>query len=181
VDLVFNSVAVAAVGGGEDPAFQTAVHKPGRRRTECLRAAGLCPCEAVAVAAPTGTVTFVFTDIEGSTRLWDEYPAEMRTALARHDGVVRAAIEANNGYVFATGGDGFAAAFQRVGDALRAAVSAQGSLGEVAWPEQARVTVRMGLHTGEAEEQHGDYVGSAVNRAARTAAVVGTAAVVAQG
>jgi predicted ATPase/class 3 adenylate cyclase len=120
-----------------------------------------------AVAPPTGTVSFLFTDIEGSTRLWDEHPDSMGEALALHDAIVRRAIEANSGYVFATGGDGFAAAFQRVGDALRAAVSAQGSLEEVAWPSGALLRVRMGLHTGEAEERHGDFLGSAVNRAAR--------------
>jgi predicted ATPase/class 3 adenylate cyclase len=120
-----------------------------------------------AVAPPTGTVTFWFTDIEGSTRLWDEHPESMRAALADHDAIVRGAIEGHGGYVFATGGDGFAAAFQRVGDALRAAVSAQGSLEGVAWPSGAVLRVRMGLHTGEAEERQGDYLGSAVNRAAR--------------
>jgi predicted ATPase/class 3 adenylate cyclase len=121
----------------------------------------------VAVAAPTGTVTFLFTDIEGSTRLWDEHPAEMGEALAEHDQIVRTAIESNGGYVFATGGDGFAAAFPRVGDAVRAAVGAQAALEMVVWPEQVALRVRMGLHTGEAEEHDGDYVGSAVNRAAR--------------
>src|ERR1700751_2525776 len=120
-----------------------------------------------AVAPPTGTVSFLFTDIEGSTRLWDEHPESMREALALHDPIVRRTIEASRGYVFATGGDGFAAAFQRVRDALRAAVGAQGSLEDVAWPAGVLLRVRMGLHTGEAEERHGDYLGSAVNRAAR--------------
>jgi class 3 adenylate cyclase len=63
---------------------------------------------------PSGTVTFLFTDIEGSTRLWEERPDEMRAALARHDEILRATIEGNGGYVFATGGDGFAAAFARL-------------------------------------------------------------------
>ena len=60
---------------------------------------------------PTGTVTFLFTDIEGSTRLWEERPVEMRGALAEHDAIVRGAIDAHGGYVFSTGGDGFAVAF----------------------------------------------------------------------
>ena len=64
-------------------------------------------------APPTGTVTFLFTDIEGSTRLWEERPDEMRAALAEHDAIVRSAIEAHGGYVFSTGGDGFAAASAR--------------------------------------------------------------------
>ena len=60
---------------------------------------------------PTGTVTFLFTDIEGSTRLWEERSVEMRGALAEHDAIVRGAIDAHGGYVFSTGGDGFAVAF----------------------------------------------------------------------
>jgi class 3 adenylate cyclase len=111
---------------------------------------------------PSGTVTFLFTDIEGSTRLWEERPDEMRTALAEHDALVRAAIESHGGYVFSTGGDGFASAFSRAADAGDAARKAQASL---AGPRLSRV--RMGMHTGEVEERDGDYFGPAVNRAAR--------------
>ncbi len=68
------------------------------------------------VQAPTGTVTFLFTDIEGSTRLWEADGAAMREALARHDAIVRDAVERAGGFVFATGGDGFAVAFSRAGD-----------------------------------------------------------------
>ena len=78
---------------------------------------------------PSGTVTFLFTDIEGSTRLWDERPAEMREALAEHDAILRAAISSNDGVVFATGGDGFAAAFHRAADAVGAATQSQSTLG----------------------------------------------------
>ena len=70
---------------------------------------------------PTGTVTFLFTDIEGSTRLWEERPDEMRAALAEHDALLRAVIDAHGGYVFSTGGDGFAAAFSRAHHAIDAA------------------------------------------------------------
>ena len=77
---------------------------------------------------PSGTVTFLFTDIEGSTRLWEEHPDDMRVSLRRHDEIVRAAIEGNRGYVFATGGDSFAAAFEVPSAAIAAALEAQESL-----------------------------------------------------
>ncbi len=93
----------------------------------------------------------------------------MTGALARHDEVVRGAIEDRGGYVFATGGDGFAAAFARAGDAASAATDAQSVLAAESWGE-AVIRVRMGLHCGEAEERDGDYFGSAVNRAARVMA-----------
>jgi predicted ATPase len=109
----------------------------------------------------------VFTDIEGSTGLWESSPEAMRVALPRHDVIVREAIEARGGYVFATGGDGFAAAFARAGDALEAAAAAQTALESEAWPEGARLRVRIGVHTGEVTERGGDYFGPAVNRAAR--------------
>ena len=119
------------------------------------------------MGGPSGTVTFLFTDIAGSTSLWELAPEAMRTALAEHDVIVRGAIGANGGHVFATGGDGFAAAFARPEDAADAATKAQGALADHDWPEEAPVRVRMGLHTGAAEERGGDYFGPAVNRAAR--------------
>jgi class 3 adenylate cyclase len=76
------------------------------------------------VDGPSGTVTFLFTDIEGSSRLWETAPEAMRPALERHDAIVRSAIESHGGYVFATGGDGFAAAFDGAGEALAAALVA---------------------------------------------------------
>jgi predicted ATPase/class 3 adenylate cyclase len=123
------------------------------------------------VGAPSGTVTFLFTDVEGSTRLWESAPSVMGAAMARHDELVRAEIEAHGGHVFSTGGDGFAVAFARAGDAIAAAVSAQRALGGESWPAGAAIGVRMGLHTGEAEERDGDYFGSAVNRTARLMAL----------
>jgi predicted ATPase len=119
------------------------------------------------VGGPSGTVTFLFTDIEGSTRLWESAPDAMRTALARHDEIVRGAIDKHSGYVFATGGDGYGAAFGRAHDALAAAGDAQTGLAVERWPEGAVLRVRMGLHTGEVHERGGDYLGPAVNRAAR--------------
>jgi predicted ATPase len=91
--------------------------------------------------------------------------------MARHDELVRRAVEAQGGYVFSTGGDGFAVAFARAGDAIAAAVGAQSILGSESWPAGAAIGVRMGVHTGEAEERDGNYFGSAVNRAARLMAL----------
>jgi predicted ATPase/class 3 adenylate cyclase len=119
------------------------------------------------MGAPSGTVTFLFTDIEGSTRLWDEHSEAMRLALARHDRILRDAVAAESGYVFSSGGDGIAAAFSRSADAVAAAVAAQRALQAESWPAEAELRVRMGLHTGEAEERDGNYFGSPLNRAAR--------------
>jgi len=83
-------------------------------------------------APPTGTVTFLFTDIEGSTRRWDEAPDAMQHALARHDALVREAIERHGGFVFKTMGDAFYAAFTRATDAIAAAVAAQRALADAA-------------------------------------------------
>jgi class 3 adenylate cyclase len=118
-------------------------------------------------AWPSGTVTFLFTDVEGSTRLWEDHEVAMRAALARHDEIVRSAIEDNDGYVFSTAGDAFSAALSRASDAVAAAATAQRHLNEEAWPDDVAVGVRMGLHTGEAQERGGDYFGPDANRAAR--------------
>jgi predicted ATPase/class 3 adenylate cyclase len=120
---------------------------------------------------PSGTVTFLFSDIEGSTKLWDSVPDAMRSALERHDELVRTAIETHGGYVVKTTGDGVHAAFGRAGDALLAAVAMQESLAGESWPEDATIRVRIGVHTGEVAERDGDYFGTAVNRAARLMAV----------
>ena len=114
---------------------------------------------------PAGTVTFLFTDIEGSTRQWEESPAEMSAALERHDTIVRHAIGGHAGYVFATGGDGFCAAFPTAAHAADAAVEIQRGL--LAEPGRIPFGVRIGLHTGEATERDQNYFGSEVNRAAR--------------
>jgi len=116
---------------------------------------------------PTGTVTFLFTDIEGSTKLWERDAATMQAALARHDEILRSAIEANGGYVFKTVGDAFCAAFPTAPDALEAALEAQRRLGEEQWDQSSPLRVRMALHMGVAEERDGDYFGPPVNRVAR--------------
>jgi class 3 adenylate cyclase len=119
---------------------------------------------------PSGTVTFLFTDIEDSTVLWDRSKQAMTEALAHHDRLVTGAIGQRGGYVFASGGDGFAAAFASASDAAAAAVDAQRELVAHRWPEDAHIKVRMGLHTGTAHERDGDYFGTVVNRAARIGA-----------
>jgi class 3 adenylate cyclase len=118
---------------------------------------------------PSGTVTFLLTDIEGSTRLWDERPAAMRAAVARHDEMVAAAVAARGGVVVKSRGEGDSAfaAFSLVSDAVTAAADLQRALHVEAWPADAALRVRMALHTGEAELRDGDYYGAAVNRCAR--------------
>jgi predicted ATPase/class 3 adenylate cyclase len=116
---------------------------------------------------PSGTVTFLFTDIEGSTRLWQDHPDTMRDALARHDELVRDAIEAHGGHVVKTTGDGFHAAFATADEGVLAAVAAQSALDRAMWDATGPLRVRMGLHTGGASLRDGDYFGGSLNRAAR--------------
>jgi predicted ATPase/class 3 adenylate cyclase/DNA-binding CsgD family transcriptional regulator len=116
---------------------------------------------------PTGTVTFLFTDVEGSTRLWEEHPAEMPASLARHDKILRTSIERRDGFVFATTGEGFAVAFTHPRDAIDTAVEIQQGLTTECPPGELPLTVRMGVYTGEASERDGVYAGPVLNRAAR--------------
>src|SRR6266536_2029100 len=97
---------------------------------------------------PTGTVTLLFTDIEGSTKRWEQYPQAMGAAVARHDVLLRLAIEAHNGYVFKTVGDAFCAAFPTAHDALQAALDAQRATLAEEWGQVGPIRVRMALHTG---------------------------------
>src|ERR671921_622780 len=119
------------------------------------------------VGLPTGTVTFLFTDIEGSTRLWERDAQAMRSALSRHDGIVRCAVEDRGGFVFKTIGDAFCCAFSSAPEALGAAISAQRALHEEGWGEGDMIRVRMALHTGAVDEQGDDYFGPALHRVAR--------------
>ncbi|MFL5732416.1 MAG: adenylate/guanylate cyclase domain-containing protein, partial [Chloroflexia bacterium] len=117
---------------------------------------------------PSGTVTFLFTDIEGSTSRWEQHPEQMRAALARHDDLLRSAIEEQGGYIFKTMGDAFCAAFSSPHAALSAALASQRALQGEQWPEHiGAIKVRMALHTGAVEEQAGDYFGQPLNRVAR--------------
>lgn len=116
---------------------------------------------------PTGTVTLLFTDIEGSTRLWAEHAVAMRAALARHDALLRHCIGDHGGHVFKTGGDAFYAAFHTAADAVAAALEAQRALHREPWPEAAKLRVRMAIHSGAVELRDGDYFGAPLNRVAR--------------
>ena len=116
-------------------------------------------------AVPTGEVTFLFTDLEGSTSLWERVPDEMDAALAEHDRRLREVFGRRNGYVFTTAGDSFAVAFDDADDALVAAIEAQRRLIEPCG--EIPIRIRMGLHTGTATARDGDYFGAVVNRAAR--------------
>jgi predicted ATPase/class 3 adenylate cyclase len=116
---------------------------------------------------PSGTVAFLFTDIEGSTQRWERYRDAMDAAVKRHDSTVRGAIEAHNGYVFKTVGDAFCAAFGSASDALDAAIGIQIGLAREDFAAVDGLRVRAGLHVGEASERDGDYFGPAVNRTAR--------------
>src|SRR5437763_982060 len=118
---------------------------------------------------PTGTVTFLLTDIEGSTRLWENDREAMQAALARHDALAAAAIEQHAGVLVKSRGEGDSlfAVFARAGEALAAALALQQALLAEPWPVAAPLRVRVALHTGEADLRGGDYYGPAVNRCAR--------------
>jgi predicted ATPase/class 3 adenylate cyclase len=116
---------------------------------------------------PSGVVAFLFTDIEGSTSLWERHDEEMNAALAAHDEILRSGIDAGGGVVFSTAGDAFAVAFDSADSACGSALEIQARLGVHDWPTSAPIRVRMGLHVGEAHERDGDYFGPAVNRTAR--------------
>jgi len=117
---------------------------------------------------PSGTVTFLFTDIQGSTQIWDSFPDEMRHALATHDGIIGEAVEAAEGAVIKSTGDGLFAAFSSARSAVEAAVDAQKRLAAYEWdPVIGSIEVRMAMHTDQAEAKDGDYHGGAINRTAR--------------
>jgi class 3 adenylate cyclase len=114
-------------------------------------------------------LTFLFTDIEGSTRLWEQYPEPMAEALARHDAVLRQAIEGHGGRVFKTLGDAFCASFGSARSALGAAVEIQRGMAGLRgkWEPIGSIDVRVVLHCGPAQERDGDYFGQTLNRASR--------------
>ncbi len=117
--------------------------------------------------APQGTISFLFTDIVGSSRLWEKFPQLMGAALARHNDLIRTAVDLQDGYVFKTVGDSFCVAFHTPQSAVLAAVAAQRALMSEDWSKIGSLIVRMGIHTGVAEFRDGDYFGGTLNRAAR--------------
>jgi predicted ATPase/class 3 adenylate cyclase len=118
------------------------------------------------VILPSGTVTFLFTDIEGSTRLWEKHPEAMKTALARHNSLLREKIELHGGYIFKTMGDSSCAAFCTAPAGLEASLAIQRTLLTETWGETP-IRVRVALHTGNVQERDGDYFGPPLNRVAR--------------
>lgn len=122
---------------------------------------------------PTGTVTFLFTDIEGSTKLWQNHPQAMRLALSRHDTLAAVIIAQHEGTLIKTHGEGDSlfAVFARANDAVAAAAALQLAFSNESWPLEVPLRVRFALHTGEAGLSEGDYFGSAVNRCARLRAI----------
>ena len=120
---------------------------------------------------PTGTVTFLFTDIEGSTRLWEAHPEAMSRSLGAHDAILAETIAAHRGYIFKTVGDGVYAVFDDPHEAVAAALAAQERLQRAAWEIPGGLRVRMAIHTGSAESRDGDYFGPALNRVARLLAI----------
>ncbi|MEA2022915.1 MAG: adenylate/guanylate cyclase domain-containing protein, partial [Actinomycetota bacterium] len=121
---------------------------------------------------PTGEVTFLFTDVESSTALWEREPETMAVAVAEHDELLHRAVEANGGVVFKGLGDGVCAVFASAGDGVAAAREGQHRLLSHAWPTSEPLRVRMAVHTGVAQLRGGDYFGTALNRTAR---LMGTA------
>jgi predicted ATPase/class 3 adenylate cyclase len=124
---------------------------------------GLAP----AAALPHGTVTFLFTDIEGSTQLWAHHPQQMGASVARHEALLRDAITAAGGVVFKTVGDAVYAAFASALEAITAAVAGQRALRAESWNLASPLRVRMALHTGVVEARGGDYLGLPLSRVAR--------------
>lgn len=111
-------------------------------------------------------VSFLFADVEGSTRLWEQDRRAMAASLQLHDSILRDVVARSGGYVFSTAGDSFSVAFATPHEAVAAAVEAQTELAKADWPGPA-IRVRMGIHTGDAEVRDGDYFGPVLNRAAR--------------
>jgi class 3 adenylate cyclase len=120
-----------------------------------------------AAAPPTDTITFLFSDIEGSVRLWEQHPSEMGRILARHDLLIHQAVEAHGGHTFKTVGDAFCVVFRTADNALNAALAAQRAMNGEDWGPIGSLSVRFALHTGVAEQRDGDYFGRSVNRVAR--------------
>jgi predicted ATPase/class 3 adenylate cyclase len=157
-------------------ALATALGLPEAERATFLKAARAEPRAEPEVPPtpaplPSGTVTFLFTDIVDSTRLWEQHLHAMAQALARHDRIMRTEIAAHGGSVVKTVGDSFHAVFRTVPNALVAALAAQRTLATEPWGSTGPLKVRMALHSGTAELRDGDYFGPTLNRLARLLAV----------
>ena len=138
----------------------------GRRRGDVVRL-GVEPTRPLEL--PEGIVTFMFTDIEGSTPLWETHRAAMSIALARHEALIAEAVAAHGGQLIQSRGEGDStvSVFVRATDAVAAALALQQALGAATWPDDIALPTRVALHSGEAELRDGDYYGPTLNRAAR--------------
>ena len=123
--------------------------------------------QSVPAVRATQTLTFLFTDVEGSTRLWEQFPDVMPAALERHDAILRGAIERSDGAIVKATGDGVMAVFDSAVASVAASVELQRALLEEQWPETCPISVRVGVHSGDAETRGGDFFGPTVNRTAR--------------
>jgi predicted ATPase/class 3 adenylate cyclase len=130
-------------------------------------ALGLPSAPGTVATLPTGTLAFLFTDIVGSTVLWERQPQAMERALARHDALLRQAIDADGGQVVRTAGDAFHAVFTTAAAALDAALAIQRSLAAEPWGPVGAIQVRVAVHVGTAQLRDGDYFGPPLNRVAR--------------
>jgi class 3 adenylate cyclase len=135
----------------------------------------------MAAHPPSGTVTFLLTDLEGSTRLWEQDPEAMKVAMMRHDKLLEKAIAANQGFIFARMGDGMAAAFATAGEAVSAAAAFHRALVNENWCTVTPLKARIGLHTDEAVVVNNNYVSQPVNRCARLMAAAHGGQVVVSG
>ena len=125
------------------------------------------------MSLPTGTLTFLFTDVQGSTQLWEQAPHAMRLALTRHDEIAADVVGSHEGLLVKPRGEGDSlfAVFARATDAAGCALALQTAFAAEPWSAEAPLTVRMALHTGEVQLRDGDYYGQAVNRCARLRAL----------
>jgi predicted ATPase/class 3 adenylate cyclase len=119
------------------------------------------------IVSPTGTITFLFSDIEGSTKKWEKQPDAMRVALGKHDRMLRDIFASHSGFVFKTIGDAFCVAFDTAQSAVGGALESQRALRSADWGDIGVLKVRMALHTGAAEHRDNDYFGQPLNRVAR--------------
>jgi len=161
----------------QSPMLQPVSDKPG------TAAAAATPAAEQAGVLPTGVVTFVLTDVEGSTGLWEADPDAMAAALERHDALIADLVERHGGRLLKKQGEGDAtlSVFQRASDAVACAAELQHAAATESWPSQLDLRVRIALHSGEAQERTGDYFGPVLNRAARLRTLaVGGATVLSQ-
>ena len=123
------------------------------------------------MSLPPGTAAYLFTDVVGSTRLWEQHPEQMQGALARHDAIMRTAFGRHGGEVFSIAGDSFGAAFATASAAVTAAVEIQTELAGEDWPDPIEIRPRIGVHVGPSTRRAGNFFGTDVNRAARLMSV----------